>query len=566
MSVVRHEVRVGAYYDSIVLMQLQRALAALPGVEDAGVAMATPANRAVLATSGFAVQGVAAQPDDLLIVVRAASAEAAQAALGQVDALLQARPTGGDGGYRPRSLAAAVKQLPTADWVLISVPGRYAAAVADDALNLGKHVFLYSDNVSLDDEARLKQKAAARGLLVMGPDCGTAIVNGIGLGFANRVRRGPIGVVAASGTGLQAVTTYIHNLGGGVSHALGAGGRDLREAIGAATMRQGLRLLAADPQTRCIVLVSKPPSPAVAHALLSEALATPKPVVVQLIGAVSPARRLGTLWFANSLSDAAELAVERVREWESGRSGEAASDFSQSLNLSIPTHRPFLRGLFSGGTLAYEAVLTLQTFLAPLHTNTPVGRATALEDPLRSVGHTIVDLGEDDFTQGRLHPMLDNDLRLRRLREEAADPAVGLILLDVVLGDGAHPDPAAELGPAIAEVKRSRECAIVALVVGTDDDPQDRPAQIARLRAAGAQVFTDATACYAAVAAAFGRAASPSAPPIALAPHLAAVNVGLETFYDSLIAQGATAVHVDWRPPAGGNERMAALLARLKSG
>jgi len=239
MSFLMNEVRKGAYYDSVVLMQLQKALAALDGVVDAGVVMATAANKEVLAASELLPDDVSAKADDLLIVVKGESEPIAQKALAQVNDLLkQQRPSGTAQDFRPKSLNTAVAQTPEAQFVLISVPGRYAAGVADEALELGKHVFLYSDNVSVDDELKLKQKAQAKGLLLMGPDCGTAVINGVGLGFANRVRRGNIGIVAASGTGLQAVSTEIHNLGGGISQAIGTGGRDLKDAIGGITALQ----------------------------------------------------------------------------------------------------------------------------------------------------------------------------------------------------------------------------------------------------------------------------------------------------------------------------------------
>lgn len=556
MSVTRYEVRKGAYYDSVVLMQLQKALLELPGVADAGVVMATPANRDLMAAAGFALEDVAAAADDLLLAVRADSAPAAAAALAQVDALLKRRQSDGAAdNYRPKSLATAVAQAPDAQWVLISVPGRYAAGVAEQALRLNRHVFLYSDNVALDDEVRLKRLARARGRLLMGPDCGTAIVNGIGLGFANRVRRGSIGLIAASGTGLQAVASAIDALGGGISQALGTGGRDLKDAVGGSTALDALALLAADPQTDCIVLISKPPSPTVAAHLLGAARAVGKPVIVNLIGYASPARRLGNLLFANGLRDAAELAVAHA--------GRSTVSLPAAPDLR-PRDGQFIRGLFAGGTLAVEAVLTLQAFFAPLYSNVPSGAALPLADPLRSTAHTIVDLGEDVFTQGRLHPMLDNALRLRRLREEAADPTVGALLLDVVLGEGAHPNPAAELAPAIAAAKRERDLTVVAVVVGTDADPQDRAQQIAQLQAAGAELFTDLlSALDALIGTPFAAPGGTVAP---LAAGMSAINVGLESFHDSLVDQGAQALHVEWRPPAGGNERLIGLLARLKQG
>jgi FdrA protein len=310
MTIVRCAVRPGAYYDSVVLMQLQRALSSLPGVIDAGVVMATPANREILAASGLTPgDEVEAGPHDLLIAVKAESDAAGAEAMARVDSLLQVRRGDGEQEFRPRSLASALKLLPEARWVLVSVPGRYAAGVAEEALDHGRNVFLYSDNVPVEQEAALKRKAQRQGLLVMGPDCGTAIVGGTGLGFANRVRRGGVGLVGASGTGLQAVTSHLHSLGAGVSQAIGTGGRDLSADVGGITARQALDLLGRDPETRVIVLISKPPAPEVAARLLAAARATGKPVVVDFLGLVPPLRHLGSIHFAVSLTEAAELAA-----------------------------------------------------------------------------------------------------------------------------------------------------------------------------------------------------------------------------------------------------------------
>ena len=482
MTVIKWDIRAGAYCDSVVLMQLQRGLLELPGVEDAGVVMATQANRDLLAANNLLPDAISANPDDLLIVVKAESEHAASDAIGNVDELLARRKSASvSQDVRPRSLSAAVKLLPEANWVLISVPGRYAADVVREALGLGKHVFLYSDNVSLEDEIALKKTAREKGLLVMGPDCGTAIINGVGLGFANRVRRGPVGVVGASGTGTQAVTAHIHNLGSGISHAIGTGGRDLKSEVGAITANQALDVLARDPETKVIVLISKPPSPGVATQLISAAQGTSKPVVIYFIGYAPPAREIGNLHFAVSLSEAAELAV-KIGDWRIEISHESSIS-----NL-------YLRGLFSGGTLAYETLLGLQSFLSPIYSNAPITNNQLLTDPLHSQAHTIIDLGDEFFMIGRLHPMIDNDLRIRRMRQEAADTEVGMILFDVVLGEGSHLDPAGELVPVIKEIREKRqETEFVAVVIGTDDDPQNLQSQIDQLKDAGVMVFRTVT-------------------------------------------------------------------------
>lgn len=591
-SALLAEVRAGSYYDSVVLMQLQRALADLPGVRDAGVVMGTPANKELLTQSALVTAGaLRAAPEDLILVVQAESEQAGRAALAKVDDLLSARRTQQSDAYRPKTLSSATRMFPEADWTLISVPGAYAAAVARDALNLGQNVFLYSDNVPVEDEVSLKESAAGKGLLVMGPDCGTARVEGAGLGFANRVRQGRIGIVAASGTGLQAVMVGIHRLGEGISQAFGTGGRDLTADVEARTARQALTLLKDDANTEVIVIVSKPPSSSVAKQLLSAAKACDKPVVVNFIGyseEPNAAGRATCISFARTLNGTAELAVQRLAASDSDHPTGKPEDSFQPTAAPAQRVSPVrpgscLRALYAGGTLACEALFLLQGFLPSIRSNGPLPGGLQLENAHRSQGHTVVDLGGDAFTVGRLHPMLDNELRIRRLLQEAEDPETGLILLDVVLGDGAHPDPASELGPAIEEAihtaaRHGRSMPVVAVVIGTNADPQGLGRQVERLKEAGAAVFTRHDEAVYAVGRAFGEMGEdrplPSSEPdsnvpserdcAAKASDFAAINVGLESFTDSLRAQGAEVVQVDWRPPAGGDKRLAGLLARLR--
>jgi FdrA protein len=352
------------------------------------------------------------------------------------------------------------------------------------------------------------------------------------------------------------VASAIHRLGSGISQALGTGGRDLHGEVGAASARQALDVLRRDPETSVIVLISKPPEPEVAGRVAAAARHTGKPVVLNLIGLPGGGRSLGNLHFASGLEEAAEIAVEL-----------ANSPANPPGAPPVRGRVRYLRALFSGGTLAYEAVLGLQIALHPLHTNVPLLESQRMQDPLHSTGHAILDLGADQFTVGRLHPMIDNDLRLRRLRQEAADRETAVILLDVVLGEGAHPDPAAELAPAVAEALERSELEVLICVIGTDLDPQGMEAQIEKFRASGARVFTGLREALDEIARLLPPEAEPWPTPVSLEAFRtpAAINVGLESFYESLVAQGAAALHVDWRPPAGGDERLMAILARMKS-
>lgn len=563
-SVLDHLVRPGAYHDSIVLMRLQSALRGLDGVLDSGAVMATETNLALLADNNLLPSPQPEATDgDLLISIRATDADSARGALEQVDELLSRRSTETDDEWRPRSLRTAGQMLPEARWVTVSVPGRYAAAVTEDALRLGRNVFLYSDNVGLDDERRLKETARRRGLMVLGPDCGTASIGGTGLGFANRCRRGAVGLIAASGTGLQLAMTRLHELGGGVSHGIGTGGRDLNDTVGGITTMQALELLAQDPATDVIVLISKPPSRSMASKVLRRALAVGKPVVVCFLGYPAPGRRLGSLHFARDLEEAAELAAELA----AGASSTGPEADGPSSAKSEQSGRRYLRGLFSGGTLAYETVLSLRAVLDPLSSNLEADGVVSLPDPIHSSGHTVVDLGADELTVGRLHPMMDPDLGRRRFAREAEDPETAVLLFDLVLGDGSHEDPAGQWVDAVAAV-----CAlpdgpeVLCLLVGTDQDPQDFEAQRQALEEAGARVFNGLRDALDACLALLPQDTAADAPPVQakdLEGPLAVWNVGLDSLWHSLTAQDSPAVHVEWRPPAGGDERLAALLRKM---
>jgi FdrA protein len=569
MSVIKSEIRSGAYYDSAVLMKLQRSLSELPGILDSGVVMGTDANKELLAHIDLVSPEVdAAQPDDLVLVVRAENDDAAKDALAEVDGLLTARKSDIDQEYQPRSIEGAAEILPDSSWVLVSVAGRYAAGVARQALKLGKHVFLFSDNVSLEDEIDLKKSAGEKGLLVMGADCGTANIRDMGLGFANKTPLGPVGVVAAAGTGLQQVTSRIAQMGSGITFGIGTGGRDLKEEVGGATFLQGLELLSRDPDTKVILLVSKPPSPVVAERVLRVARTAGKPVVVCFIGRAPIVAKAGNLYYAMGLDDAARQAVELAN---SGATADAdAIDLER-----FATGQRYLRGLYSGGTLAYEAQYILKAYLTQIWANAPLNKADTLANSLKSEEHTIVDLGEDEFTVGRLHPMMDNELRIRRLHEEADDPEVAVIMLDVVIGYGSHPDPASEIAPAIAEArarveKAGRYVEFAAVVTGTEDDPQVLENQIKQMNDAGAWVSTSNEEVVR-HAGEILQALNSQKEDLAFKPvdldvlhkPLEAINVGLESFAEDLQKQGAQVVQVNWRPPAGGNEKLMGILARL---
>ncbi|HLT09256.1 MAG TPA: hypothetical protein VK028_00425 [Micromonosporaceae bacterium] len=492
---MRHiEVRRGLYRDSVQLMQISAALADRPDVEKALVAMATGVNLDMLAEMGFEPP-TDAGPNDMVVALVATDEGGVAAALSQLDEELAgetaasraADRTGvdGTGGWSaPRSVGTGVKLAGPGAVVLVSTPGRNAFVEAMDALDAGASVMVFSDNVPVEQEVRLKRAAAARGLLVMGPDCGTAVLGGVGLGFANVVRRGPIGLVAASGTGAQHVMSLLSDHIG-ISHCIGVGGRDLAEEVSGASTHAALDLLDADPMTEFIVVLGKPASEAVAASLRDHIARLATPALLAPLGMGRP-----------DLTAVAEEVLTRrgvpVPTWARWEPARRSAGPSAGEPRSEPTGGGFLRGLFSGGTLCSEAMIIAAESLGAIRSNVPLRPEWSLRaDPDASQhGHWMLDLGDDTYTIGRPHPMIDFGPRLTLLERESADPSCRVLLLDVVLGHGAHPDPASELAPAIRKaLERSTPLTVVVSLVGTSGDPQGLGRQAEALRQAGAWVF-----------------------------------------------------------------------------
>jgi len=564
VSASRVETRRGTYHDSVTLMQVSRQAEELPGVEAAAVVAATPVNLELLARQGFAVDGDLG-PSDLVVCVRAADEATAGRALEQVGALLAgagrgAGPGPGPGAARPRSLRAAARRDPDLRLAVLSVPGRHLHYEITEALRAGLHVFCFSDGLDPATEAACKRLAAERDLLLMGPDCGTAILDGVGLGFANAVRRGPVGVAGASGTGIQEVTCLLDAAGVGISHAIGVGGRDLSPEVGGVMTLRALDLLAADDATERLVVVSKPPDPRVARRVADAAAATGKPAILAFPGMGGPPPLPPGVAFAASLEAAAAWAarggVGPVEAAEPGPVAGPGGPVVQRPRADAPAVTPgAIRGLFSGGTLCYEAMAVVAGVVGRVASNIPLRPGWRLADPHRSEGHTFVDFGEDAMTEGRAHPMIDPGLRNERFRREAADPATGVVLLDVVLGYGAHPDPAGELAPLIGQALAARPggLAVVVSLCGAAADPQGLDAQAATLRAAGAQVTrSSAQAARLALAAAgLDRAAARPAPARREAPLPG--GLGGMTFRPGPgpVGPGAGPGHPRTAPPGG---------------
>jgi succinyl-CoA synthetase alpha subunit len=487
------------YKDSVSLMTVSAKVSAVPGIDAASVVMASATNVENLKRAGLGDFEV--RPNDLVVAVSGTD-EACAEALQNADALLLAKTTGGSeettGALQPlTSIQMAVARDPAHNFALISVPGDYAAAEAMKALRLGMDVMLFSDNVPPEQELKLKTYARDHDLMVMGPDCGTAIVNGVPLGFANVIRRGPIGVVGASGTGTQEVTVKIHQLGSGISQTLGTGSHDLSDLIGGISMLHGFAALDADPVTKVIVLVSKPPAPQVVKKVLAAAEASAKPVVAIFLGADPSSITRKGVYGAGHLAQAAEMAVALAKGGQpiaapialSNETRRTLSDLSRAM---APTQR-YVRGIYSGGTFCFESQLIHAAAGIRAFSNGPTAGNARMEDSRRSQDNTIVDMGADEFCQGHPHPMIDPSQRDARIRDEVDDPKTAVVIFDVVLGYGSAENPTVGLpgvvGPARSKAKAAgRTVAFIGYVCGTDQDPQNRSKVVAGLKSAGVLV------------------------------------------------------------------------------
>ncbi len=489
--VVKHIVKKQTYFDSVTLMLIGSQVKKLDGIENAIVGMCTDYNIDSLKRTGlYLPEFDGLTPNDLVIAISAKTEKAAEAGMAEVELKLTSKQkSGSTEELAPINQEGAVKQLPDANLVLISVPGEYAAREARLALNNGRHCMMFSDNVPIEEEVELKNLGVEKGLLVMGPDCGTAIINGVPLAFANSVRKGNIGLVGASGTGLQEVSTAIHRLGCGITQAIGVGGRDLAEEVGAKMTIMATKALLEDPETKVIVLVSKPPAESVLQKLWAELKGAEKPIVIYFIGADPELIKAEGFIAAQNLEDAAIQAckLSTGKDYSPEMSNEKITELANKVQL---TNKKVV-GLYSGGTLCDEAQIILQPVLGDLYSNTPVEGCKPMADVYKSEGNCILDLGDDQFTRGKAHPMIDPQYRGERMIQEIQDPTTGLIIFDVVIGYGGHPDMASELVSAIEkglETTKNKPV-LAACICGTDGDPQGYADQVSQFEKIGVNVF-----------------------------------------------------------------------------
>lgn len=495
------DIRKNTYYDSVTLMVITKEIKKLPYVKEIIVGMGTDLNKELatnLKLSNDEIKSLS--PNDFFIATYASEEEDSVEGkiINKVNELLNSKDEKNEeeDEYKPNTFNAAVKHMKDANLAIISLPGKYAADEARKALKNGLHVMLFSDNVSLEEEIELKKIGREKGLLVMGPDCGTAIINHVPLCFANVVKKGNIGVVGASGTGTQEVTVLVDKFGGGVSQVIGTGGRDLKSAVGGIMMLEGFKALIDDSETSIIVLISKPPAPEVAKKILEMVTATDKPVVVDFIGGDRKEIEASGAYACISLEDAAYKAVALSKGtpvFDYCRFTQPEEEINKLVEieaLKFDSKQKYIRALYTGGTLADEAMKLLDKEGFDIYSNIPLKPELRLKDIHKSEKSTCIDLGDDDFTVGKPHPMIDPMGRVERLPQEVEDEGVAIILMDFVIGYGSNMDPAGEMLPGIINAKKVMEnkgkyLSVVGYICGTEADPQNYKEQKEKLEKAG---------------------------------------------------------------------------------
>ena len=496
-------IKKGAYYDSVSIMLIAKQISEIEGVFNSAVVMGTKENKSILLSSGLMTEEIQTASDmDLVVAFKLKEAADSKIIFDKIEELFKSqRVIKDEENFNPSSIDTALNVLPDANIAMISVAGRYAGDVAMNALQKGLHVFLFSDNVPIEKEIELKKFAREKNLFMMGPDCGTAIINGVPLAFANVVNRGNIGVVAASGTGLQEVTCLISNAGCGISQAIGTGGRDVKKEVGGIMFIEGIKALAADANTEVILLVSKPPATEVVEKIISVAHGIRKPIVGVFLGASPELLKESNIHQALTLEEAASLSVAYSKKENPSSVGEVFKKRKAEIlpiaikeTAKLSPAQKYLRALYSSGTFCDEAQLLCQNVLSEVYSNIPFGSSKKLKDSWKSEKHTILDLGDDEFTVGKPHPMIDYSTRNKRILAEAKDPETAVILLDIVLGYGSNMNPLVEIIPVIKEVKeitaqQKRYLPIICSVTGTDKDPQNRTAVVSALEAEGVRVM-----------------------------------------------------------------------------
>ncbi|MFJ7183668.1 acyl-CoA synthetase FdrA [Lysinibacillus xylanilyticus] len=572
-------IKENTYKDSIVLILLSNKLSAIDGVNKVSIMMGTPANKDIFKSSGLGTDELEkAKPNDIVIVVDTDQEEKVDEVKEEVEIALKGESDSQEvsKGQEAHNWKRALELANNPNLALISIPGQYAAMEAENALNEGLHVFMFSDNVAKEDEVRLKQKAQEKGLLVMGPDCGTALIHGVPLAFTNIVNEGDIGIVGASGTGIQEVTTIIDRYGKGVTNAIGTGGRDLSTEVGAITMLDSIKALNNDSKVKVITVISKPPAEEVQRKVLNVLRNIDKPVVTLFLGD-KPSYQEANIYHAYTLEEAAVVSVQL----SNGDKPNFKPTTVENVNVQLKDLQVGIKGYYSGGTLASEAAMLIRDAFKDIITEEKKDGYI-----LKTKNHEIIDLGDDVYTKGKPHPMIDPENRIAMLEKSVNDQETAVIMIDNVIGNGGHEDMASALAPTIKRIldnarQDGRQLAVLVTVVGTAQDIQGYDKQIDILQTSGAIICkTNDQMVRTAIQLVGGKVEQPIVAVLKfentkenlavdekiislLNMKPSVINIGLKSFTEAVQNSGSECVQFNWRPIAGGDEKLMKVLQFL---
>ena len=483
------------YIDSLETLFATTVLNDQPGIEMGYIGMCNSTFRDVITDIGLMTDEIAAcSENDYVIVAEAESQEAFDLAVAEVDKSMETKDSGQETAEYDTT-DAALAAHPEVNLVQIAVPGDCALEEAKKALNAGKHICVFSNNVPFEDEREMKELAREKGLLCMGPDCGVANINGSALVLSSINNRGPFGIVGASGTGIQHVAAILHEAGSGVTQTIGVGGNDLKDPIGGISMLMGLDALEHDPETKYIIVISRKPGEKTLPVICDKLKSLSKPCVVLFMGCEREiVEATGSVW-AENLDDCGIKALQLIGvDYSLGTEEELDAIAREAVEGMAPEQK-YVRGGYSGGTYMDEAMHAMYGEIGDVWSNCPLNPDYQLKDSYQSVENTVIDYGEEEFTLGRPHPAIDPSIRKPAVLREASDPKVAVICLDFILTPPGHPDPA---GYLVEDIKKAQEMAaerggklvFIASVLGTTADFQNIRVQEQELRDAGVIVCT----------------------------------------------------------------------------
>ena len=500
ISMIVNIIKKNFFRDSVQMMQFSQQLKDEQGVIDAAIVMSTVLNKNTLKNMNLLTEdGISATENDTLISINCQDENSLSNAIQKAEQLLTSISAKAKNEFT--SLASALDTFSDANIASLSIPGQFVKEMATELINKQLNLFVFSDHVPLEDEIYLKNLALENNVLFMGPEAGTSILNGTVFGFGNRVRKGSIGIIGASGTGIQESSTMIDLFGEGISHGIGVGGRDLRNDIGGMMTMKAMEIFENDPNTKAVLLVSKPVDNYIRNKIINKINNfSKKNYVLCLIGDNENSVDTAKIKFSKSI----QMSVLKILKLLDDNVYKKTKDvvrnqindsikLSESLSKDLNEGQKFIRGFFAGGTLCYESKIILEQMIGKIYSNLSSDDEYSIKGNVSSKENTLIDFGEEEFTSARPHPIIDPLLRRNRILEDANDPNVGVIIIDIICGINAAKNTMAFHAETIKKAieiarEQGRKLSVFTYICGTENDVSKNELKL--LADSGAKLFT----------------------------------------------------------------------------